>query len=162
MGKGMQFFIFITALALFIITVSFGEFLSNQVLGIPDAVEGTYQNSEQFAQYIKSLPPSAFLGLAIAHFIAAVVGGLVLGLGRLPAWTVWVLGGLATLAGFFNLWMLPGHPVWFWVLDLATYIPGVLLGYRWVENTRKLVAEKAVAKPSSSPAKGGRKAPRRS
>ena len=139
----MKALIFLAALALFVITVSFFEYVGPLLLGIDGPDPTRYSDAAYMADFLARQPAASFLLVALAHFLGAVVGGLVLGLGGLGRRALWGLAILCTIAGIANLVMLPGQPVWFWVLDLLTYAPGVWLGYTWVARTRALVAERA-------------------
>lgn len=139
-----QIFIFITALAMFIITVSVFEFLVPFVLGIDGPSAEVMQNPELLRSFMERQPAASYIGVMVAHAIGAIIGGMVIGFGGLPKWSAYVLAVICMAGGIGNLILLPGHPTWFWVLDLVVYIPSVLLGYEWVSRTRKLVAEKAM------------------
>lgn len=143
MDRFVRILTFVAALALFVIAVSVFEYLGPLVLGIDGPDPARLQDAAYLEDFMSRQPAAAFVMIALAHFAAAVVGGLVLGLGRLPRWSAWLLGGLCTAAGVANLLLVPGQPAWFWVLDVLVYVPGVLVGYRWVERTRTLVAERA-------------------
>jgi len=137
-------FIFITALAMFIIASSALEFLVPLVLGINGFSEEAMSNPEAMKSFMERQPAAYFIGLIFVHAIAAVIGGLVSGLGALPKWSTYLLAGGLMALGY--LLAHTGSPTWYLVLDLTVYIPGVLLGYEWVSSTRKLVAKKAQGK----------------
>jgi len=138
----MRVLIFIAAVALFLITVSFVEYLGPLILGIDGPDPARMQEAGYLQDFMSRQPAAAFIMVAIAHFVASVVGGMVVGLGRLGMSAMWLLGIICTLAGLANLLLVPGHPIWFWILDLPLYLGGVWLGYRWVSRTRQVVAER--------------------
>ncbi len=136
-----QVFIFITAVAMFIIAMSALEFLVPVILGIDGLPSESMQDAERIRSFMERQPASFYLGMILVHFIAALIGGLVLGLGGLPKWTTYLLAACCMAIG--SLLMLPGHPTWYRIFDLINYIPGLLLGYEWVTRTREFVAKKA-------------------
>jgi len=136
-----QIFIFITGLAMFIIATSALEFLVPLALGIDGIPADIMQEQEALKSFMERQPAAYYLGLILVHAIASVIGGMVIGLGELPKWAIYLLAGCFMALGY--LLVRIGSPTWFLVLDLSVYIPGALLGYEWVNRTRKLVAEKA-------------------
>ncbi len=83
---------------------------------------------EQVANYLTDAPIISLFWIILAWGIGAFVGGAVATLidkttSRTPAY---ILGGILSLSGIFNLIMLP-HPLWFW-LGILVFIPGALWG----------------------------------
>ncbi|MFK8054805.1 MAG: hypothetical protein AB8F78_01690 [Saprospiraceae bacterium] len=138
-----QIFIFITALAMFIITVSMFEFLVPFILGIDGASAEVMQDPVALKSFMERQPAASYIGIMVAHAVGALIGGAVLGFGGLPKWSAYLLAGICMAGGIGNVLLLPGHPAWFWVFDLVVYIPSVLLGHEWVSQARKFAAEKA-------------------
>ena len=135
-----QAFIFITSLAMFIITVDVFELLVPMVLGIDAASPEVMRDPSLIKSFIERQPVSYSIGILLSHAVGALIGGSVLGFGGLPKWSAFVIAGLLCLIG--NELLLPGHPAWFWILDLIVTVPSVLLGYEWVSQSRKMVAAK--------------------
>ena len=135
-----QVFIFITAFAMFIIAMSALEFLVPLLLGIDGLEAEAMQDPKRIQSFMERQPAAYYVGLVLVHFVGSLVGGLVLGLGGLPRWSAYLLVACCMAIG--SVFMLPGHPTWYRVMDLINYMPGVLLGYEWVTHTKKLVAKK--------------------
>jgi len=136
-----QTFIFITAVAMFIIATSALEFLVPLILGINGLTSEVLQDLQALQSFMERQPASYYLGLILVHAISAVIGGMVIGLGGLQKWTVYLLAGCFMALAYLLLRI--GSPTWYLIFDLSVYIPGVLLGHEWVVRTRALVAEKA-------------------
>lgn len=135
-----QVFVFISAVAMFIITMSALEFLVPLALGIDGLPSESMNDPKRIRTYLEVQPVAYYVGMLLVHFIGAVIGGLIIGFGSLPKWSAYLLA--ACCMGIGSLLMLPGNPVWYKYLDLVNYIPGALLGYEWVVHSRKLVEKK--------------------
>jgi hypothetical protein len=76
-----------------------------------------------------SAPPlvlvPVFLGWAVGTFAGAALAALLAG--RAPVAHGLIIGVLFLLAGIANMLMLP-HPLWFWVVGLAVFLPAGYLG----------------------------------
>ncbi|MCW5557565.1 MAG: hypothetical protein KIT22_07020 [Verrucomicrobiae bacterium] len=81
--------------------------------------------------YIQSLPLPAFLIVLIAHAGGALVGGWVAALIARQSSLVLggIVGGFFLVGGIINVISMAA-PLWFEIVDLASYIPCGLLGAR--------------------------------
>lgn len=129
---------------MFIIAVDVFELLVPMVLGIDSVSEEVRNDPALIKSFIERQPVAYSIGILLSHAVGALIGGAVLGFGGLPKWSAFVIACLLCIIG--NLMLLPGHPAWFWVVDFIAIVPSVLLGYEWVSQSRKMVAEK-MAKP---------------
>ncbi len=147
----MKVMVFLTALALLLISLQFLEFLVPRVLGVTPLDPNLATDRAAYAAAMSRLPSKIYIGFLVTHLLASIVGGLVLALGELSQvqtelrWSrsVLLLAAAATLLGTALNYLLPGLPLWYRVLDVLMYAPGVILGYRWVQRTRLLVAERS-------------------
>jgi|SRR6516165_1452809 hypothetical protein len=81
------------------------------------------------AEYMGSLPVSAFLILVVGHFIAAVAAGFVASWIASRAKTMHglMVGCFLLVAAIENLASMP-HPLWFWIAEIVVYVPGAYAG----------------------------------
>lgn len=86
-------------------------------------------------EYMANGPAMAYVVVLIGYVLASFAGGfIVTKISRqvstgstLPI----VVGAILTVLGVMNYVMLPGQPVWYFVLALLTFIPVTLLGHRF-------------------------------
>ncbi len=100
-------------------------------------------NREALADWVKTLPPTAFLMVLASYAVGCLAGGWVAARvahgAKVPSL---VVGGLFTIAGFANLAAIP-HPLWFAVVSSLTYLPSAWLG---ATLARRAPAEDPAAK----------------
>jgi hypothetical protein len=87
---------------------------------------------EQWADYARSAPFYALLGLPIAYTIAAFIAAFAGAKFAALKWVGWSAGGVLTAATFANLLLIP-HPVWMTVacvvcVPMAAWLGGKLSG----------------------------------
>jgi ABC-type spermidine/putrescine transport system permease subunit I len=77
------------------------------------------------------MPAGAFFGIALAWFLAVVVGTWVaVAIARArPRLYAGIVGGLIALSAALNFALIP-HPAWFVVLGLGAVLTGTLVGAR--------------------------------
>jgi hypothetical protein len=108
------------------------------------------------AEYMGTLPVSAFLIMVGGHFIAALAAGFV------AAWiaarakkTHALIVGLGILvAAIENLASMP-HPVWFWVAEILTYAPAAYFGGMFAARIRPPVSRASTSDQTYQPAAPG-------
>lgn len=85
----------------------------------------------KFAEWVKTLPFSAFFILLLAYFLGSVVGGWVTNLlaGPVRYRPALVTGLGLFVAGLMNLIAIP-HPLWFAIVSSLTYFVGAWVGGR--------------------------------
>lgn len=83
--------------------------------------------------YVQSLPMPAFLLILVAHAGGAFVGGLIAALiaRRSPLVLGAIVGGFFMMGGLINALSIPA-PLWFVVIDLASYVPCGMIGAKLV------------------------------
>jgi hypothetical protein len=95
-------------------------------------------NMESVKAAMAKMPIGAFLSVLLAWclgtFAAAWVAARVAGRSALVHGRV--IGFLFLAAGVLNMLMIP-HPVWFWVLGVAVFLPSAYLGAKVAENKQK-------------------------
>ena len=84
----------------------------------------------KFAEWVKTLPFSAFFILLLAYFLGSVVGGWVTNLVAGGRYRPALVTGLGLfVAGVMNLIAVP-HPLWFAIVSSLTYFAGAWIGGR--------------------------------
>lgn len=66
---------------------------------------------DQWAEYVRTAPVQALIGLPIAYILAAFVAAFVAAKIARRAWAGWIAGGFLTGATFVNLFAIT-HPTW--------------------------------------------------
>lgn len=96
---------------------------------------------EKAMAWIGTLPAGAFLWAWVAHWAGALAGAAVAILihGRRSYVPGLIVGGLFTLGGIANLFMIP-CPVWFPFLDLPSYLLVAWLAGKWLVRDRPATA----------------------
>ena len=93
--------------------------------------EGTNMNDmNAIAEYIKIAPTGALLMVIVAHIGGTFLAGLSTGLVSRNNITAYIVGGFFTLAGVYNLYMLP-HPIWF-NIEAILYLPAAIYGFKLI------------------------------
>jgi hypothetical protein len=112
--------------AVVLITVGHGV---NTLIHLPAGLSMTDQ--EAVMAHFKENPPTTarLIGVLLTYAVAAFVGGLLAALiaGWAPRGHGVAIGVLLTVSGLMNLLSIP-HPAWFWVVNLAEFIPAAVLG----------------------------------
>lgn len=121
----------LVGLVVAVVLVGALEWVSHQIY--PPPADLDLSDREALTEHIRQSPTGALLLLVLAHIVAAIGGGFVAGkLSDTPKPTPgYIIGGLLLVAGVANLIMIPGHPIWFWVLEILLYVPAALVGYRF-------------------------------
>ncbi len=80
---------------------------------------------EIWKEHIATVPTGALVIVLLAYVIGSTAGGFIIGVigGKYSKIFSLVLGAILLILGLINLIILPGHPVWFWILSLGLYIP---------------------------------------
>lgn len=102
------------------IVISLVEMVS--VLLFPPSMDIT--NSESLKLYLKNPPIESLLFLILAWAIGSFFGGLATSLIAIDKKieSALIAGIVLLIAGLINLISLP-HPLWFWIIGLAVYLP---------------------------------------
>jgi hypothetical protein len=103
------------------------EMLSSVVYPLPANIDTG--DIEAMNAYIAQLPVGAFLFIILAWALGSFVGGLIAGIINPDQRIRFALavGLILMLFGLINLLIIP-HPIWFWILGLAVYIPAAYAG----------------------------------
>lgn len=103
------------------------ELLSNLVYPAPAGLNP--MDPESVKIYIDELPLGAFLFIALAWALGSLAGGFISGIIYPEQRTKFsiAVGVILMLFGLINLLTIP-HPVWFWVLGLAVFVPCAYTG----------------------------------
>lgn len=113
--------------------------LGNTTYLYPMPKHVSMDDPKAFGEYIRSLPPAAYLVVAMAHFGQVVIGSLVAN-GLSPEnhrWTCSVIGALTMMGSVVNNLSLP-VPKWTWI-EIPLY-PVVTWGVvRWLEQASSRV-----------------------
>ena len=84
------------------------------------------------AEYIKIAPFGSLLFVMLAHIGGAFLAGLSTALVSKKMLTVYLVGGFFTLAGIYNLYMLP-HPLWF-NIEIILYFPAAIYSHKLINK----------------------------
>jgi hypothetical protein len=96
--------------------------------------EGSNMNDmTAIAEYIKIAPAGALLMVIVAHIGGTFLAGISTALVSKNNITAYIVGGFFTLAGIYNLYMLPSP--WWFNIEVILYLPAAFYGFN-------LVAEK--------------------
>ncbi|MFY0671760.1 MAG: hypothetical protein JXQ87_00065 [Bacteroidia bacterium] len=108
------------------------EKLGHTLYPYPEGMDPT--DYEAIKEYIKTAPTGAMLMVILAHFLGALASGIVVTKIAKSSHFVFAIisGAIFMVFGIMNIMMIPG-PTWFAIADLATYIPGALIGYLLVK-----------------------------
>lgn len=87
------------------------------------------KDKSQFAEYVKSLPPQAFMIVLAAHAVGSFLGGFICLLAVQKPWKLGaaIIGCVFMLGGVANMAAIPS-PFWFAIVDLLLYLPGAFAG----------------------------------
>ncbi len=100
-----------------------------RVLLFPPPSDFAFTDKEALKVYLKNAPVEIFLFKALAWSLGSFSGGLITSLiakGR-KIESALITGIVLLIAGLINLITIP-HPVWFWIIGLAVYLPCAYLG----------------------------------
>jgi hypothetical protein len=108
--------------------VMLGEFVLAFVY--PPPANLNTNDPQAMADYMATMPDSAFLLVLLSQIGGAFGGGFVAALiaKRGKILHAAVVGVISLLAGVVNLLMLPKHPLWFMIADSLLYIPAACAG----------------------------------
>jgi len=122
-------------LAFFVGLVTF-LILYTVVSGVSIAIHGTpdmekLNDPQYMAQYISTLPTTAFIMLAAAYMLGSLGAGFVMQ--KISRWDSLILpltvGVIGTVLWAYNAFAYP-HPVWMTVLGFFCFIPFTIAGHR--------------------------------
>lgn len=133
----------VTGVALAIVVVSVTDYLAPRALGISAADPALAADPVALRDFMSRQPTALYVLLAVGHFLGALVAGLIAGLGGLGRGAAVGVGVVAAAAAGLVLAVTPGLPAWFAWLALPAYVPGAVLGHRWVALTRAEVRRRA-------------------
>jgi hypothetical protein len=90
-----------------------------------------FADRESVRAFIAKMPVAALVFVAVSDGVGTFVGAVaVAAIARRRKVTLaMTLGALVMAAGVGNLVLIP-HPAWFWVADLAVYLPAAYAGAR--------------------------------
>jgi hypothetical protein len=104
--------------------------LGHRIWPIPQGID--FRNAEEVAALVKAMPAGAMVWVALSYFAGTMVGGFVALKVARDAWATWpavAVEGVLLAFGVMNLMALP-HPVWFWVVALASFPLGAFSAIR--------------------------------
>ena len=95
---------------------------------LPEGIDMSDMNA--IAEYVKIAPLGSLLMVMLAHIGGTFLAGLSTALLSKKMLTVYIVGGFFTLAGIYNLYVLP-HPWWF-NLEAILYLPAAIYGFKLI------------------------------
>ena len=107
------------------------HYLSMLAYPFPNGVE--MSDIDAIASYIKTAPLGSLILVMVAHLGGTFISGISVALVRANIKASYIVGGFFTLAGIYNLYVLP-HPIWF-NIEAILYFPAAMYGYKLIEKT---------------------------
>ena len=104
------------------------HYLSMIVYPLPEGTDMSDMNA--IAEYVKIAPLGSLLMVMLAHIGGTFLAGLSTALVSKKMLTVYIIGSFFTLAGIYNLYVLP-HPWWF-NLEAILYLPAAVFGFNLI------------------------------
>ena len=93
--------------------------------------EGTEMNDmEAIIEYMSIAPLGSLWFVLLAHIGGTFIAGISTALVSKNIMPTYIIGGFFTLAGIYNLYMLP-HPLWF-NIEVILYLPAAIYGYKLI------------------------------
>ena len=88
---------------------------------------------DAIASYIKTAPLGSLILVMVAHLGGTFIAGISVALVSDSIKAIYIVGVFFTLAGIYNLYVLP-HPIWF-NIEAILYFPAAMYGYKLIEKT---------------------------
>ena len=107
------------------------HYLSMLVYPLPNEIE--MSDIDAIASYIKTAPLGSLILVMVAHLGGTFIAGISVALVRANIKALYIIGGVFTLAGLYNLYVLQ-HPIWF-NIEAILYFPAAMYGYKLIEKT---------------------------
>ena len=95
---------------------------------LPEGVD--MSNSQAIAEYISIAPLGSLLFVMFAHIGGTFIAGISTALVSKNIIPIYIIGSFFTLAGIYNLYMLP-HPLWF-NIEVLLYLPAAIYSYKLI------------------------------
>lgn len=117
----------IAGLVLGVVLIAVVEFIGHYVYPPPADLDMT--NSEALKNLIANAPVGALLFVILAWAIGSFGGGWLASriAQKSHVMLALIVGGILMAAGIMNMLMIP-HPLWFWILGIAVYLPAAYAG----------------------------------
>lgn len=119
----------VSALFAALISISFVEWISHLIYPLPSGI--TSSDKEKMAEFIRSLPPAAFLWIILAWFLGTAFGVYVINKlksdNKIKA--TWIVLGIIWLLSLMELMAMPG-PIWYMILGLTCQFPAAFIAYK--------------------------------
>ncbi len=109
------------------------EELGHSIFPVPQNLD--FQNSKMMENFIKTLPPMAFVFVLLAHFSSAFIGSSVTSIiSKTNGILGLIIGGLILVGAIINIILLPFQPIWFVVLDILLTFAGAWFAFKIAFN----------------------------
>ncbi len=89
---------------------------------------------EALSAYIAVAPFGALMAVIVAHIGGTFLAGMATNIFSKSVVTAYIIGGIFTLAGLYNIFQLP-HPWWF-TIELILYVPAAYYGFQSIKAYR--------------------------
>ena len=97
---------------------------------LPEGVKMNDMNA--IAEYISIAPLGSLLFVMFAHIGGTFIAGISTTLVSKNIIPIYIIGSFFTLAGIYNLYMLP-HPLWF-NIEIIFYFPAAIYSYKLINK----------------------------
>ncbi len=111
-----------------VIIVSLGDYITHIITPLPKNMNTN--DPKEFISFNKTIPFSTFVIMMFFWLLSSFVGGMVAAFLNKKDWikaSIYV-GLLLMTATLMNLYLIPGHPTWMWILSIIGFIPLSYLG----------------------------------
>jgi len=111
-----------------VVMITLGEKVVHYIYPLQAGID--WNNKDAIAAAIRQMPVNAFILLLVNYAICSFLAGLIATVvaGRITGRPAIAVGIALTLAGLFNITMIP-QPMWFCVISLFCYLPFAYTGY---------------------------------
>jgi Na+-driven multidrug efflux pump len=116
------------------IVVMLGDFIAHKFTPLPPNLNSA--DPKEIIAFVKTIPNTTFVIMQLFWLLSAISGGIVAAIINANDWqkSVMNVGIILMLATLMNLYLIPGHPIWMWVITILGFIPLAYLGGKIVAS----------------------------
>ena len=106
------------------------HYLGMEFFPLPEGVE--MNDKKAISEYISIAPLGSLLFVMLAHIGGTFIAGISTTLVSKNIIPIYIIGSFFTLAGIYNLSLLP-HPLWFYI-EVFLYFPAAIYSHRLINK----------------------------